>query len=90
MKNFSNTLLYPGLESIAKDSFEKHIQRAQHLAALDLAQRKPLDRAAFNITNINDTPIGRGLKMCDKDREMMRTCFNAALSKKRTTLCNFC
>lgn len=68
MKFFSSTWISLGSESVAKDSVEKHVQGAQH---------SQLGGAAYHATVVKNTHISRGLrKMCDKDREMMRSRFN--------------
>lgn len=68
MKFFSSTWISLGSESVAKDSVEKHVQWAQH---------SQLGGAAYHATVVKNTHISRGLrKMCDKDREMMRSRFN--------------
>ena len=90
MKNFSSTWISPGSESIAKDSVEKHVEGAQHLAAADHAQRSLLGGAAYHAKVIEETPIGIGLKkMCEKDKEMMR--FNSAyyLAKRERPFTDF-
>ena len=65
MKNFPSAWISPGLEGVAKDSLEKRVQCAQHLEAVDHAQRSPLDGAADLEVVLKATPIGRGIKiMC--------------------------
>ena len=72
MKNFSSTWISPGSESVAKDSVEKHVQGAQHLAAVDHVQCSHLGGATYHAAVVKNMPIGCGLhKMCDKDRETM-------------------
>lgn len=77
MKFFSSTWISLGSESVAKDIVEKHVQGAQHLPAVNHAQHSQLGGAAYHATVVKNTHISRGLrKMCDEDREMMRSRFN--------------
>ena len=92
MKNLSSTWISPGSESVTKDSVEKDVEGEQHLAAVDHAQRSLLGGAAYHAKVIEETPIGRGLKkMCEKDKEMMRTRFNSAyyLAKREHPFTDF-
>lgn len=74
MKHFSSAWICPGSESTAKGSVEKHVQVVQHLAAVNHAQRSQLGGAAYHAAVVKNTPIGCALcKVCDKDREMMRS-----------------
>lgn len=58
---------------------EKYVQGAQHLPAINHAQHSQLGGATYRATVVKNTPISRGLrKICDKDREMMRSRFNVS------------
>lgn len=63
MKIFSSAWISPGLESVAKDSLEKHVQGAQHSEAVDHAQRSLLGGAAYLEVVLKVTPTGRGIKI---------------------------
>ena len=64
----------PWFRKYCQSSVEKHVQVVQHLAAVNHAQRSQLGGAAYHAAVVKNTPIGCALcKVCDKDREMMRS-----------------
>ena len=68
-----------GLQSVKKDSIQKHLEREAHKKANELEQKRQLGAVGFKEKVVKDTQIGRGLtKTREKDLETLRICFNSA------------
>ena len=68
-----------GLQSVKKDSIQKHLEREAHTKTNKLEQKRQLSAVGFKEKVVKDTPIGRGLtKTREKDLETLRICFNSA------------
>ena len=94
MNIFLGIWISPGSESTAKDSVEKHVQTAHHLAAVNVnhARRSQFGGARYHTAVLKNMSVGLGLnKMCEKDKEIMRLRFNAAcyLAKRESSFADF-
>ena len=80
-----------GLQSVKKDSIQKHLEREAHKKANELEQKRQLGAVGFKEKVVKDTSIVRGFtKRGEKDLETLRICFNSSyyLVKQEPTFSN--